>query len=790
MTQGKTAGARDASPGAGGTGGSAGALPQRDPEAGSAPNLPQHFAELEAIYETAPVGLAVLGTDLRFLRINRRFAELNGVAVADHIGKTVREVAPDLADAAEALARRVIETGEPILDVEITGETPARPGVPMICVESWLPLKSADGRVVSINIVAEDVTDRKRAEADLRAAHRELSDILDSISDAFYALDAELRIVYVNRRAATMWDKSEEELLGRPFLDVYPQVLGTETWAAHLRANETRQPVQIESFSLVSNRWVARNIYPRPAGGLSVFFRDISEQRESELKLRRLAETLEGRVAERTAELQAANSALTQQIAERERAEAVLRESEERHRQLYNRTPMALHSVDAAARLIDVNDHWLQLFGYARGEVLGRSPTEFMTEDSARLYREIAWPEMLDGASLPRTFEYCFVKRSGETFIGRLSSRGERDAGGRFLRTWSVVADVTAQRRAEEQLRQAQKMEAVGQLTSGVAHDFNNVLAAVIGNLELLQSEVASERGKRLLASATRAGERGAKLTEQLLAFSRKQHLASTSFDVNALISGMDEMLSRAIGPSVRIVKTLTPDLWPALADTSQVEIAILNLVINSRDAMPQGGTITIATANCRAGDPELAAEIAGELVRISVADHGTGMSEAVVSRAFEPFFTTKEVGKGTGLGLSTVYGVAKQSGGTAVIRSQLGEGTTVSIYLPRSTVTEDAEKAAIRHLDAGEARPHAGRIMVIDDDEDVREYVTEFLKRCGYDVVPVEAGPAGLEAIEAGDAIDAIVVDYAMPMMTGAEVARRARASRPDLPVVLITGY
>ena len=403
--------------------------------------------------------------------------------------------------------------------------------------------------------------------------------------------------------------------------------------------------------------------------------------------VRRANALLEERVAARTAELEAANAALRREIAEREQAERVLRESEERYRKLYNRTPLALQSVDGAARLIDVNDHWLFLFGYRRDEVLGRSPAEFMTAESAALYRDRAWPEMLASDGAPRSLEYRFRRSSGEVFDGRLSARGEFDAAGRFVRSWSAIADVTAEKRAEEQLRHALRLEAIGQLTAGVAHDFNNLLTAVLGSLEMLAAQGGgTAREARLIGTARQAAERGARLTAQLLAFARKQLLVPVILDLNAVVTGTEELLRTTLGGDCRIALALDPALWPALADPTQLELMILNLAINARDAMDAPGTITIATANAvvRARErPELPPP--GEYATVAVTDTGAGMAEDVLARAFEPFFTTKDVGHGSGLGLPQVLGVTQQLGGGVAIETRPGAGTTVRIFLPRA---------------------------------------------------------------------------------------------------------
>jgi CheY-like chemotaxis protein len=331
-------------------------------------------------------------------------------------------------------------------------------------------------------------------------------------------------------------------------------------------------------------------------------------------------------------------------------------------------------------------------------------------------------------------------------------------------------------------------MEAVGQLTSGIAHDFNNLLTAITGNLHLIEEDTAEEAVRKYARSALRGAKRGAELTQQLLAFSRNQHLDVQPNGVNQLVSGMSDLLLRTLGGTIRIELALGQELWPALIDTNQVENAILNLAINARDAMPTGGTLTIETTNLRVGRlNEVDGLDPGDYVVVSVADTGTGMSEEVKAKAFDPFFTTKEVGRGSGLGLSQVYGVARQLGGTAEIDSAPGRGTTVRIFLPR------AHKAANLPADPRSATAardgNVARILLVDDDADVREIVTVLLRRLGHDVVSAGSGAAALSAIEA-TVFDAAILDFAMPEMTGAELARRIGSRRPDVPILLITGH
>jgi signal transduction histidine kinase len=348
-------------------------------------------------------------------------------------------------------------------------------------------------------------------------------------------------------------------------------------------------------------------------------------------------------------------------------------------------------------------------------------------------------------------------------------------------------AEIDAREQAQSALLQAQKMEAMGQLTGGVAHDFNNLLTAVSGSLALLEARISDERSLRLLHTAQRGASQGAKLTESLLAFARKQRLNPIPADLNSIIVEMTEMLRRSIGPAVEIRHAFASELWRVLVDTSQIETALLNVTLNARDAMPGGGMVLIETANISASSEELPEEIARQdCVLVSVRDKGTGMSPEVLERAFEPFFTTKEVGKGTGLGLSMVFGVVRQSGGTVRIHSRLREGTTVEIYLPR--VVETAS------FGTGRARPPraaAGtHILVVDDDPDVRWIIAQDLQEIGYVVTEADSGRAALAILEQDTPCDLMVADLVMPELSGLDTLRLARRTRPDLKVLFASGY
>jgi nitrogen-specific signal transduction histidine kinase len=340
--------------------------------------------------------------------------------------------------------------------------------------------------------------------------------------------------------------------------------------------------------------------------------------------------------------------------------------------------------------------------------------------------------------------------------------------------------------KSQAALQQAQKMEAIGNLTGGIAHDFNNLLQGLSGNLDLIRRRPDdAARVQRWAESGLQAAERGAKLTAQLLTFSRSQKLELRALDLAELLPSMRELLKRTLGPSVEVALDLEPGKQAVLGDETQLEMAVLNLAINARDAMPDGGKLSISTkSRTLSDDAELAP---GDYVELSVSDTGSGMASDVMARAFDPFFTTKGVGKGTGLGLSQVYGMIRQAGGTARIQSTSGKGTTVSLFLRK---TSQSASIAVQHdHDRPADKTHTAKILVIDDDPGVRQFLNDSLSAFGYNVSEAENGPAGLSLLQSF-VPDLTVIDFAMPGMTGAEVAKKARMQRPDLPVIFASGY
>jgi PAS domain S-box-containing protein len=486
-------------------------------------------------------------------------------------------------------------------------------------------------------------------------------------------------------------------------------------------------------------------------------------------------------------ELARTNAVLQTEIAERERAEAATRELDALYRAYVENTSEALFVLDVTPEgefvFLSTNPANAETNGFTTELVRGRRPSDIFEPEVARALEENYRRCVIAGTvqSYSEQVPMPSGLRQFETVLVPL-----RDADGRVFRIMGSGRDMTERARLEEALRQSQKMEAVGQLTGGIAHDFNNLLGAVVGNLDLIRRMPENDvKVRRWAESGLQAAERGAKLTGQLLAFSRAQRLHLQAVDAAALVDGMREMLASTLGPMVQIEFELQARGVPVLADPTQLEMAVLNLAINARDAMEPGGTLTIGAATaCLASDHELAD---GEYMKLSVRDTGAGMPPDVLARALDPFFTTKDVGKGTGLGLSQVYGMARQGGGTVRIDSRPGLGTTVTIYLRRTDTGLDQGGAA----DHPERLPAiaAAHMLVVDDDADVRRVLVESFESLGHRVVDVDNGRTALERLSV-ERFDLLVVDFAMPGMTGAEVAEAARADWPDLPILFVSGY
>ncbi|HWI86947.1 MAG TPA: MHYT domain-containing protein [Sphingomonas sp.] len=471
-------------------------------------------------------------------------------------------------------------------------------------------------------------------------------------------------------------------------------------------------------------------------------------------------------------------------LAQRE-AEALV-ESEERFRSLYRGTPLPLQSLDREGRIEQVSNAWLDLTGYDEAEVLGRPFADFLTKAAARQLLETDWPKLIEQDGLdPR--EYRIVTKDGGYRDIVSTIKIERDADGAFIHVLGGLTDVTEHRHAEEALRQAQKIEAIGQLTGGIAHDFNNLLAVVVGNLELLRKHLSDDpKAMRLVDSALEGAHRGASLTQRLLAFARRQDLRPAAVDVPGLVRSMTDLLQRSLGPAVRVQTHFPLNLPSAQVDANQLEMALLNVAVNARDAMPQGGTLDISAEEAIV-DPGSEDGLApGRYLCLSLTDTGMGMDAETLARAVDPFFTTKGVGKGTGLGLSMVQGLAAQSGGKLLLRSDPGKGTGVDLYLPVAGLERREQPVTALSPEPGPLRS----ILVVDDDRLVLANTAAMLEDLGHELRLAGSGEDALAQIDEGLRPDLLLTDQLMPSMTGLQLIQAARQRLPDLRCLLMSGF
>ena len=629
---------------------------------------------------------------------------------------------------------------------------------------------------------------RAKRETELCNRRWNFRDLLDALPAAICTTDAAGRITFFNQAAVEFSGRTPE--------------IGSDQWCVTWRlywpdgrpmahdecpmARALMEDRPIKGGEAIAERpdgtRVPFRAYPTPlhdtsghiVGAVNMLV-DIAAAKEVDEARDRLNEILEQRVEQRTQQL---TETLTR-----------LRESERRFRLFVGGvTDYAIFMLDTEGVITNWNNGAERIKGYRADEIIGQHFSVFYSGKD----REDGLPQrvLMTAARDGRVeAEGWRIRKDGSRFWANVVIDAVHDDAGDLIGFAKITRDMTERRAVDEQLRQSQKMEAVGQLTNGVAHDFNNLLATIIPNLELAQSHIKDECVLKHLENAMRAGERGAQLTNQLLAFSRRHEIVTEPIDVNQVISEACEMLPRTIGPTIEIETALAGNAWLALSEPGQLELAILNLAINARDAMLAGGKLAITTKNISRGkDSGFPPLDLGDYVMISLADTGAGMTEEVRRRAFEPFFTTKDVYKGTGLGLSMVYAFAHQSGGTVTIDSEIGRGTTVTIYLPRAPRrTTDAEEAGERsRWDAGPP----SRVLVVDDNSAVRAITATMLRTLGHDTVESTGGEDALDLLEHDRQFDILIVDLAMPNMLGDEFAARARELIPGVPTLFVTGY
>jgi PAS domain S-box-containing protein len=755
---------------------------------------------LAQMFEQAPDFMCLLREPGHIYEFaNRAYQDLVGHRAV--IGESVASALPEVvAQGFVALLDQVAATRQAYSGRSVPITLNSRPGeddrrfLDLI----FQPIIGPDGAVTGVFVEGSDVTERTRAEAQLELSESTLGLAAEMAEIGTWDLDLIADRVEWSDRTRAMFGISPglPVTLNDFYAGLHPEDLKATTDAFRAALDPDRRAQYDVEYRTVGKedgeiRWVA-------AKGRGVF--------EGGRCVRAIGTTLD--------------------ITRRKAAQEEMRESEARFRTLADSAPALIWMCDEEGALVFAN-RWHE-------ETFGRPTAELMGEG----WQSIIHPQDQDGfiadfdqafkSRAPFSRDVRVIDRRGVTRWLHSEAR-PREVEGRFVGYVGCDVDITEvhlasemlergidertnelaatnrqlstqieeRERVEATLRQMQRLEAIGQLTSGVAHDFNNLLTVVLGNVDLVARAAAEakmdEKTRKRLGYMRTAAERGATLTAQLLAFSRRQRLEARPVDLNDTVIGMRDLLQSSMGGSVRLEARLRPDLWPALVDPTQIELIILNLAINARDAMEVGGSLTVSTDNITLGEPDRAEEPPpGDYVLIAVTDTGSGMTPEVRDRAFEPFFTTKPIGKGSGLGLPQVYGFATQSGGGVAIETKLGEGTSVRVYLPRAQERRRSPRPVTLELppeQPGEVRGR--RVLVVDDDPPVREITATMLRTMGAEVVEAGSGGAALELLDAGARdFDLLVVDFAMPGMNGAELAVTTAKKWPDLPILFVTGY
>ena len=725
------------------------------------------FSNMLAIADILPVMVCFVDATLVYRFINRPLADWLRQPRKDVIGKRLKDV----------LGETAFEQRRPMYEKALAGERVffasefdhKDRGLVAVTTD-YVPWADASGEVRGIIIVVEDVTEQRDAERALRESEARFRRIADSAPAMMWVTRLDRMRDFVNDAYAEFacgpgCDREEARTLDW-HVRIHPddvERLVTESLAGE---------ASLQAFTLEGRyrrwdgeyRWLRSVSQPRlgPDGELAGFIgvaTDITLAKEAEQELKEQVEAQTHALAASEAQFRAVFEAALEVM--------VLLKPDGTVLAVNNRREVWRHPEPKEA------------IGYKLWDAptLGAYPQHI--------------PVMKKGIATAAsgkvfTTEVKMERDGVATAYLDVSVQPVRGSDGEIVYLLFEARDITDLKAAQEQLRQSQKMEALGQLTGGIAHDFNNLLTVVVGGLDIITKRAEDEKIKRYAANALAAAERGARLTAQLLAFSRVQRLEVRPTHVAPLIHNMRPLLRNVLGPGILKTFDLDEEMVPVMADPTQLEVAVLNLAINARDAMPDGGELRFATKILAVdGDPELED---GTYVELTISDTGVGMDEEVAARAFEPFFTTKEVGKGTGLGLSMVYGMARQSGGTARLHSTAGEGTAVSLLFRAADADAIAHSPGVEETVADE-RLRPASVLVIDDDPDVREFIAATLEERGYRVRSAADGEHGLKEA-ARERPDLVILDFIMPGLSGAEVANRLLAKRPSQSILFVSGY
>ena len=691
--------------------------------------------------------------DFRLVELNERGETLLGRARIDLVGRLGCEVLPTLRESGllEQLVQ-VVETGDSFEDeVQVEDDRGEK---------RWIrhqAVRVDDG----VAITSRDITKRRHVEESLLQSEARFRHLVESASDGIYRIDTHGVFTYANPIVSRLLGCSPDDggIVGRMYLEFVRRDYHEQGIALYKRQVTDRIPVTYWEFPAVTvdgrELWVGQNVHIEQRNGwvTSLF-------------------------------------AVARDITERKRAEIALRESEARYRFLTEHSTDMLSRHAADGTIIYTSPVCFTLLGYTVGELVGNSMFEYCHVDDLEAMR--AATARLIGHQGAETLTYRARRRDGSYIWLETTSQAVRDPkSGLVGEVLSVSRDITERRRLEEELRQAQKMDAVGQLAGGVAHDFNNLLTTIRGFADLLARGFEGDDTRRKdVAEILKATERAASLTRQLLAFSKRQVLRVEALSVNGIVVDMVKIIRRLLGDSIKIETALEPKLWTVRADPGQLEQVLLNLALNARDAMPRGGALRIATRNVEVAPVNAPDTIvpAGKYVLLEIQDTGTGMTDETRARVFEPFFTTKDPTGRSGLGLATVYGIVSQSGGHISVMSSLGSGTTFSIHLPAVVgghAAGERGEGTAPHSETGNV------ILIAEDNEGVRALTVRILTGAGYRVYEGCDGVDALETLRSlPEPIDLLISDVMMPRMNGSELTAQFQQMQPGTPILLISGY
>jgi PAS domain S-box-containing protein len=694
----------------------------------------------------------------RILSLNQSAAKALGYDRETLLGRNIREsLSPESRDRFDVYVAEIRKNGiaRGLMTVRTqTGEK---------CVWEYTNTLRTEGvEVPIVRGLAHDVTEQRRAEEALRESEERYRVVAETATDVIITIDEDSTILFANRAVERVFGYTVLELLGKKITMLMPEHLRHVHKTAVGSYIETdRKHINWESVELPGLHKSGREI------PLELSF---GEFRKNGRHL---------------------FTGIARDITERKRFEEALRREKEYTEHIISAAPTLIVGIAPDGTTTFINQAITRVTGYDPEEIVGQN--WWRTYYPGEEYRQVEqFFKEFEERDAVINYEMTLTTKSGDKRTVSWNSVNRSDESGEIIEIIGIGADVTERRELEDQLRQSQKLEAIGQLAGGVAHDFNNMLTIIIGYSDLLLRGLGQNEPMRLkVEEIKKAGERASSLTRQLLAFSRKQVLQPKVLQLNSVVTGVDKMLRRLIGEDIELLTVLATELGSIEADPGQIEQVIMNLVVNARDAMPQGGKLTIETKNVYLDESYAKNHIAvtpGAYVMLAVSDTGTGMDEKTKAHIFEPFFTTKEIGKGTGLGLSTVYGIVKQSGGDIWVYSEMGEGTTFKIYLPQVDGVVESDEA--RHVPAGLLRGHE-TVLLAEDEEQVRQTTRTILEMDGYRVLEASGGSEALAIFKQHEGrIDLAITDVIMPQMSGQELAQSLKALCPDIKVLYVSGY